>query len=714
MEGRAAKILAISLVLIATYYYNLIFSPFFGLTTFLLVLVIAFLFLYYMPSAVKTKIENILEERTRFLLLALIILALIILNNGGLFQEGIIVFQDYSFHFYRTDLLTNVLMPKFQNVIGWAKDFQAGMPEFYDYPPLSYLLTSLLYYLLQTKVSLDFLFRITVAAAFLLPVIGIYRLSKSLFQKSSLAFVASLLWLGFPHIQFLFGNYTTYFALGYTFLGLSFYYDYLTQKKSYQLFSASIFFALTLLSNPMLIVPTFLVAVFGTRRLPIKDFLLLSVCALAIAFIWFVQIYEGSEYLLYIHSKSLAEYPEWFSVYNQFFMRFLYVSPALFFLIFLGLVYKLDKSKERILYAIISLIIFLIVVEYLQHYYDIFTLLQPEKTVMFMRGFFVIMISYFSYQLAKENQLFKSRLSKSVISALVVTAIIGSSLIYIPYQFLGWPDKNSEVLKQFLGYNPSSLSGGIFSFGIKSSTNETFNFIKSIQTEERILFEDSKKGELGSTSIISLGSYFTGKNFIGGPFYHIMLDDQKASAGDGVIFGKNIVQYSPEEFKEKLDAFNIGYVVAWTPEFVNFLMKDPKDFKLVHNSSDEFLRVFQFTGSKNNYAETSNPLSEIKTTEFEDNVMQFEIKNASIGDKINVKSTYNSHWNAFLDNEPINLESGNLHLIEITLPKEGNILLKLVYEKTMLETYAPFISILSFMIVLALAIFTKNHNDKSR
>lgn len=398
----------------------------------------------------------------------------------------------------------------------------------------------------------------------------------------------------------------------------------------------------------MIIVPAFIVAFFEVKRLSLRDILILTVGILGIAFIWFVQIYDGSGYLFYIHSESLLVYPEWFNLFIQFFDRFLIVSPALFFLMFLGVIYKLEKSSELLLLSIISLIIFLVVVERLQPIISILTLLQPEKTIMFIRGLLAILAIYLSYNLSKQNNLFKSKLLKSAVFALILMAFVGSSLIYIPYNIIQWHDNSVTPY----------LSDGIFSFGFRLDVKETFDFLKNLTTNQRILFEDSKKDQFGSTSIISLGPYYTGKNFIGGPFYHIALEDQNATAGDGLIFGKNITEYTVDQINQNMNAFNIGYVTAWTPQFIDFLSKNPGEFRPVFASSDGFIHVFQFLDSRNNYAETNNSASLIKTVKFGDQEMLFEVENATKGDLILVKSTYDSHWKGYINDKPVVLEKG--------------------------------------------------------
>jgi hypothetical protein len=324
---------------------------------------------------------------------------------------------------------------------------------------------------------------------------------------------------------------------------------------------------------------------------------------------------------------------------------------------------------------------------------------------MFMRGFFIILSIYITYEFLKAIEIPKGRTARSLLLALITTAIIGSSIIYIPYQIVGWHDHSSDALRQFLGYNPPYLTDGIFSSGMGPAVKEAYSFLRNLNTDERVLFEDSKKDQFRSASIIALGPYFTGKNFIGGPFYHISLEDQNATAYDGVILGKNITEYSLNDFKQKLDDFNIGYITAWSPEFVTFLEKYPEEFKPLYQSSDNLLYVFQFLDSKNSYIETNSKLSAAKTARFEDDIMQFEIENTSAGDKITIKSTYNTHWKGYLDSQPIQLEKGNLHLIFLTLPKSGNFSLKIIYEKTLLEKVSPFVSVASFILILGSAIY---------
>ena len=701
------KVLAIFAILLLSYYYIFAITPLFNIQLLLLTVGVTFLYFHFVKPEAKQRIMNFLESRSNLLFIFLLLLSLAILYNGGLFKEGIVVFQDYSFHYFRTYLLTHVLLPKFGSVVGWTQYFQAGMPEFYDYPPLSYLITSGFYYLLSGKVLLETLFRITIAIAFLLPTIGIYKLTKTLTQKKVIALFAAFLWLGFPHNQFVYGNYTTYFALGWVFLGLSFFFDYLKEKKLHHLLLSTTLFAFTLLSNPMILVPTFFVIIFSLRKLALRDFLVLSIGIFLISFIWFVQIYEGYEYLSQIHTQTLLAFPEWFNIYNQFFVRFLYLTPAVFFLIFIGMFFKTDKSIERLLHSLILIIIFLIAVEQLQPHINFLSTLQPEKTVLFLRGIMIIVTVFFAYTIVSSKEMSKNRLIENALSSLIVTAIILSSLVYLPYLLTSWSNVYDSDFVKIVGYYKSFGGKEVFSYAPLGSLIETFDFIKRTATvESRILFENSKEGNLGYATL-SLGPLLTGKNFIGGQFFQIELNDQNANAISGKILGKSITNYTAEEFESKLNAFNIGYIAAWSNDFVSFLKSHPETLQLRFTSSDNFLYVFEYAKSEKKYAASNNKLMVINTIVIDDNLMEFEIKNARIGDKILLKETYNTHWKVFVDEESVKPDKEELHLMSIKSPRNGDYTLKIVYEKTPQEIIAPIVTLLSLITILVMAAYYK-------
>src|SRR3972149_3390335 len=705
MAKFSMRLVIVFLVLLATYYYLFTLSILFNLFTFVITVAILFAFYFASPTTFRKRINDFLEKYSIFMLVGVMLVALLILYKAELFTDGPVVFQDYSFHYYRTDLMANVLLPKFSNAIGWTQQFQAGMPEFYDYPPLTYFITSSLYFLSGQSLPLTLLFRTTIALGFILPIVGIYSLTRSMTRNSVIALFAAVIWLGFPHNQFIYGNYTTYFALGWAFLGLSFYFDYVRGRKKESLFSSIIFFAFTFLSNPMIIVPTLIVMLFGFKRPSLRDLAILSLGVFAISFIWFVEIYEGYEYLSYIHSVSLTHCPAWFDVYHQFFSRFLYLAPALFFITFLGIAYRDEEAVERLLYSVIAILIFLVAVQHMQPVFDILTLLQPEKTVMFLHGILIIVSVYFSYIFIKDEKFSQNKFVTSIIPSLIVAAFIGSSLVYIPYLLDSWSDIHSAQFIKIAGYYPDFSLKGVFSDGPKQSVIETFEFLKdNVSENSRVLFEDSKSGKLGG-SVVALGPYYSGKNFIGGPFYHTALRDQNATAGDGVVLGKKLSEYAEQEFEEKLDSFNIGHLVSWTPQFTGFLKSKPKIFSELYVSEDNLLHVFRYANSSDSYASAEHGSTSVETAEFDDNIMSFKIQNATKNERILIKATYNSHWKGYLDGNAIELEKGNLHLISFVMPETGNHILTIIYEKTSLEALAPFVTVVSFAVMLSLAIF---------
>lgn len=170
--------------------------------------------------------------------------------------------------------------------------------------------------------------------------------------------------------------------------------------------------------------------------------------------------------------------------------------------------------------------------------------------------------------------------------------------------------------------------------------------------------------------------------------------------------GKNIKNYSIEEFENKLKKFNIHYIVAWTPEFGGFLNKY-NTFELKHKSEDSFLKIYEYLNAQKNYITTTNKLSKAYTGVFENNEMIFRIENAKINDKILISSTYNSHWNAIINGKPVNLEKDDLHLTSFISPYNGNYTLTLFYKKDLIEDIGIFVSLMSFIMIIIVLVYIR-------
>jgi len=693
-------------ILLVTFYYTFKFSFLFPFLIVPASTIFIFLALKFKHKEVD-KIINFVEKNQLIFLIFILLISLVILYKAKIFDNGIIVYQDYPFHFFRVNLLTNILLPEFRGVIGWSKHFQAGMPEFYDYSPLPYLVCSFLYYIFLGRISLEFIFRITVAFAFLLPVVGIYKFAKSLKFSGFLSLICSLLWLGFPHQQFVFGNYTTYISIGFALFGLSYYLQYLDKNKKNGLLFSSIFFSLTVLSNPILVVPLGFFVLITLNQIKKRDILLMIFLSTLICFIWIVQVFSNFEYISSIHPLGVLYHPEWFQLYYQFFIRFLQLSPALFFFLFFGYLLrkKEDKQMNNLLMFVGIMLVFLLLQEKLINNFYFLSLIQPEKIVIMLRSFLIVLTVYFSSEVIKEKHLSSSKNIKLLLISLISIAFITSSIAYIPYIYIVWSNPtnfltdNSQLVAGF------SINDGFFSYQPKESTIEAFDWIKKNSDNSRILFEDSKEGFLGGY-MLAMAPVLTGKDFIGGPFPHMMLTDQNANAFSSIIMGKNITEYSLEEFTYKLDKFNIRYIVAWTPQFLKFL-NSYEVFNLTYSSKDNFLHIFEYMKAEKSYATTDNPNTKIELIKFDNKEIAFQIRNITFNDKITIKTTYNNHWHAYVNNNSIKIEKGDLHLISIKSPISGNYILYLEYKPTFTENIALPVSLLSLIGILVLAIHYK-------
>jgi hypothetical protein len=322
---------------------------------------------------------------------------------------------------------------------------------------------------------------------------------------------------------------------------------------------------------------------------------------------------------------------------------------------------------------------------------------------MFLRGFFIMLSVYFSYVLFREYRISNKNFS-SIFKSIFLITIILSSIVYIPYLLIGWSEPMSDFTKKVRGFNPTfDLEKGFFAYEPRKFTIEVFEWIRNNTDDSRILFEDSNEGYLGGY-ILSMAPNYTKRNFIGGPFIHMMLVDQGANAFNGIIMGKNITDYDIEEFENKLKKFNIHYIVAWTPEFIKFLDNN-NIFELKYNDKENFLKIYEYVNAEKNYIFINNEISKVYTEKFENNEMIFRVVNAKMNDKIVISSTYNFHWNAKINGNQIKLEKSDLHLISFNSPRNGNYTIKLTYEKGIIEDIGKYISLISFIISLIFLIY---------
>lgn len=87
----------------------------------------------------------------------------------------------------------------------------------------------------------------------------------------------------------------------------------------------------------------------------------------------------------------------------------------------------------------------------------------------------------------------------------------------------------------------------------------------------RILFETSSGRIHDGSHISGLLAYLSDREFIGGPYVFLFF----AGSSDGHVFGKPIQSIDEAVFQRYLDTYNIGWVMAHTPESIAYLNSSP-------------------------------------------------------------------------------------------------------------------------------------------
>lgn len=138
------------------------------------------------------------------------------------------------------------------------------------------------------------------------------------------------------------------------------------------------------------------------------------------------------------------------------------------------------------------------------------------------------------------------------------------------------PVKNGKVEYSFEELPHSSLppTGYEFIEWIKNNTS----------SEGRIMLEDScwqSRHAYWGSHLPAMLPTLTGREYIGGPIPQYFMIHHYASFQDGFFCGKYLEDYKKEEFLEKIDLYNIKWIVAFTPYSRNFLAKFDDSIHLI-------------------------------------------------------------------------------------------------------------------------------------
>jgi hypothetical protein len=336
-----------------------------------------------------------------------------------------------------------------------------------------------------------------------------------------------------------------------------------------------------------------------------------------------------------------------------------------------------------------------------------------ERIVFLSKAFFGILSAYTIYLSFK--LLNKKNFYVQILLSLIISSLILFTITYFHYIWDAW--YRSDDLHFPLIYDGWKLEQwyslkfdhGVFRNTPKDDVIEMFNFLKyNTNNDARILIEDSHSGKLGG-NIMAMSAYYTNRLFVGGMHQGVMLPGD-TWAVDGIFFGKNITDYKIDELKGKLDDYNVGWIVAWTPITKTYLDSYPKTFRVINETSSKLFKTYIYLDSPMSYVKNNNKEIIVHFDKLTNNSIEFDVENASKENSLVLKFRYEKDWHAYIDKKEIPIKINGI-LMQIDLPYDGDYTINLKYEESTPVMIAKYISFISFVFLLVLIAYFKIKNQ---
>ena len=673
----------------------------------LIVFVVSFILLQFLLDF--KKVISLFERYEKIFFCSIIAFSILILLRAGIVDVGIISIQDYPIHYFVHNLMAEKILPLYKSTNGMYLNYQLGYSPLYDHPPGGPLLTSFLYYITLKKIPFWLIFRLVVAIGFLLPLISIYILSKELGFHPFISILSLLFWLAWFHEYYIDGTFISYYSLSFGLLSISFFFHFLKHKEGKNVLASSIFLALSLLFQSMLY-PFFLFSLFtlSIMKRKIKQFLLLIILSTILGLTYFASVLSW-EYTFQIFEKQSEEFPHMYDINRSFWLHFYVLScyPILISLplILLKVKKEIGQKLNYLLIIFLSLIFISFILHFLQTKVNITFLnlisrfFLIERVVFINRVFFSFLASFAVYTILKNSK------KNNIATILIVSLMLTNFSTFFRYLFEAWYDDESRLFEYIYGWKPRDWYSQEFKDGIlknrpKSDVVELFSFLKEKTSKNaRIIVEDSRWGKLGG-NIMALLSYSTSRYFAGGLYQGIFIEGDTLFV-DGKIFGKRILDYSPYELANKLEEYNIKWIVVWTNEskgyFSNFSI-----FSKIYETSNGLFQVYEYNLLEENYVKVMNGNGEVEIVN--DNYIILNLFNVKGGDDIKIKFRYEKYWRAYFNGEEIPIRKCGI-LMCIKSPKDGNYRVILKFENSKVLMLANLISLISFLLLTFLYLF---------
>ena len=547
-------------------------------------------------------------------LFALVILVMI-LKLGGLFQDGNLPGWDTSSHFVAFSKMAESYLPRGE-ISGYMTEWFGGFPLFQFYGPLFFVLTSFLWFLTFKTVSLFFIFRFAIFLILLAIVFAFWYFLKTFFNREIAKFgiITSLFFVFYPKAYAAGGigaGAVIYGGLipavtGLVFLifWLSFIEKLRQNPDSLFYFIGSVFLLFFLILTHTLsfisgLIVAFVFLIYYWReKLFLKKFLLVLFLGILLSSFWLIPFIQnlditssstmGISVVNVFKDPLIALFP--FNLRLLFsFETFPYFKFwALFLFVFtISGIYLLIRQRNYFLPLLFGIFFIFIVRDYL-------SLMFPQLSLHYYRfaNFLFIVslalgtyaIAYFFNSLENENKKIIKILFYILFPLLLIQAIllfdIGTNE-FSPYleelydykDPLIWKDEGFSYTKEvdFLINN------------VVKKLDDVFRIFPEIPSEEAFFFLGSPHYFTAKIPLVAGKSVITGlyaesaplTPFIM-PLIDVLTDGRNITWADNKL--KALKLFYKQDFEnhlERLKNFGVNYVIAYEPSFVKKLNSSP-------------------------------------------------------------------------------------------------------------------------------------------
>jgi len=510
----------------------------------------------------KTVLDLLINNK--YLLLVLVvhftILQVSYFPIGMLFDNKVIVTDDYPYHYYQL-LVSKYYIPEMKTeaydpffLSGWLFGI-----SFYTADMLLALIRFLLFFVPEIL-----LFKLYIYSINLLFPLVMYLAARNFnltkIEGIVIALLAIIAWR-FDYLiyqmnssgvfSFIFASYLCIFTIS------LFYKFLLTNKRKYLLF-ASLFCFLSVLIHPysviILIVPL-IVFTFFFKKLALEKSEDLSsipfLIALMLAIIFLISF-------LFILNKTTSLIFEPSPLHQSeglktilFELQARPLQTLIFFLGFFGIFLWSKEKKFFILLIVTS--IFYFAYSYFGSFIGVIAYFQPQRVVVTLTLLLII-------PSAKSIQYIANKVKPKKRYAIIFIVLL------LLFSFFKAPDLYFNIMNE-----EKWVWNRRITTSIQQDVQDLVSWIKDNTTSDaRILIENSgyKSGfQYSDGHLLAMFPYFTGREFVVSSIPYTSI--KKGFIPDfyeGILFNKNVTEFSPTEFEEYFNLYNIKWIVVWSDE----------------------------------------------------------------------------------------------------------------------------------------------------